>query len=110
MSHSGVRKDNVQPSFFLPNCVKQVVKIGGTGHISLNAPAVLAELLHGGVQLRLPPPSDKNVGAFFDEALGSRQANSTGSPGDEGDLPVKLEHFMFSDFGRQVLYLSVKYL
>ena len=51
----------------------------------------IADLGDRGVQFRLPPTGEDDMGALLGEEFGSGQADAAGGAGDKGDLVGELE-------------------
>jgi hypothetical protein len=59
-----------------------MIKVIELRHISLHCRDILADQGDCLIQLRLPTPSNKDVGSFFHERLGRSQADSAVASGD----------------------------
>jgi hypothetical protein len=69
--------------------IVEPVEIGQISGIALHAGNVLADLLHGRVQLLLAAPGDEDIGAFLDKQLGSPESHPRCRSGDDCDFSLK---------------------
>src|SRR6202166_430267 len=63
-THAGVGEQNVDPSLFSLDPLKQAVEIGEIGDVAANADSIGADLCHGCVELVLAPSGDEDESAF----------------------------------------------
>ena len=82
---AGVGENDVDASF-RPDGLVEPIQIFQIGDVSANAGDVAAYDLHGLVQFLLAPAGNEDIGAFFNEELRRRQADSRGPAGDDREL------------------------
>ena len=91
-AHAGTRIQDVDPALHPLHRVEQPVEVVEIGCIAAYAGHVPADQLDGLIERFLLPAGDEDIGAFLDEAPGTRQRQAARSTGDDRDLTFKLSH------------------
>jgi hypothetical protein len=91
-ARAGAGEQDVDLALFSLNRIEQAVEIVEIGRVAAHAGHVPANQLDGLVELLLPPTRDENVGAFFNEPLGTRQRHAARSTRDDCNLTFKFSH------------------
>jgi hypothetical protein len=79
---SGIRKEDVNAALLLLPRGVQPIKVRKIRDVALNTGDVLADLLHGCIELALTATGNKNVRALYDESLRRGKADATVAIGE----------------------------
>src|SRR5258707_2517264 len=89
---ASAREQDVDLALFPLDRIEQAVEVVEIGRVTAHAGHVPANQLDGLIELLLPPTRDENVGAFFNEPLGTLQRQAARSTRDDCNLTFKLSH------------------